>query len=285
MDSTGKAGGLVSCKRRLGGKFPDRLTISHSNSSYLIHDQVEERARKRIKRMLPNVARSPSPPRFPHLRSPSPPLVAPYPPPIAQHLSFTSFVLDPAAQHSFRSGTLNDLERATCGLIEGEAALRRAMGRLWEVLSDDSATRTKIQAESRRSTTIPKQEDFDGEDGFSEREDGSEESDFPATVPEMISNLHRIFVNSHSEGNVLQAGHSVPAIYEPTPIMVAQQQEETVEKGLATVRELQEDGREYVERLEEIREGLGWVRSQKRGLWTVIRERALKEMEEGELIL
>lgn len=251
--------------------------------SYTICYQVEERARKRIKRMLPSLARSPSPPRFSHLRSPSPPLIAPYPPPITQHLSFTSFVLDPAAQHSFRSGMLSDLERATCGLVEGEAALRRAMGRLWEVLSDDSDTRARA-TEIRRSTTIPKQEDLDGDDGFSERDDESVGSDLHSTAPEMVSNLHRIFVNPHQDRFATQAGHMLPAIYEPTPIMVAQQQEESLEKGLATLRELQEDGREYVERLEEIREGLGWVRSQKQGLWTVIRERALKEMEEGDML-
>jgi hypothetical protein len=179
---------------------------------------------------------------------------------------------------------ISDLERATCGLIEGEAALRRAMGRLWEVLSDGPDTRARVQAETHESTTIPKREDIDGEDGFGEQEDESVESDLHSTAPEMASNLHRIFVNPSQEAFAAQPGHIIPAIYEPTPIMVAQQQEETLEKGLATLRELQEDGREYVERLEEIREGLGWVRSQKGGLWTVIRERALKEMEEGELL-
>lgn len=178
---------------------------------------------------------------------------------------------------------LTDLERATCGLIEGEAALRRAMGRLWEVLSDDSDTRAQA-AENRQNTTIPKQEDIDGDDGLSPREDESVESDLQATAPEMASNLHRIFVNPHQDRFAAQMNHILPAIYEPTPIMVAQQQEETLEKGLATLRDLQEDGREYVERLEEIREGLGWVRSQKQSLWTVIRERALKEMEEGEIL-
>lgn len=178
---------------------------------------------------------------------------------------------------------LSDLERATCGLIEGEAALRRAMGRLWEVLSDDFDIRPKVPAENRRSITIPKQEDIDGEDGFSEREDESVESDLPSTAAEMATNLHRIFVNPHQEGPASQPGHPPSAIYEPTPVMVGQQQEEVLEKGLATLRDLQEDGREYVERLEEIREGLGWVQNQKRALWTVIRERALKEME-GEML-
>lgn len=54
--------------------------------------------------------------------------------------------------------------------------------------------------------------------------------------------------------------------------------EEFIEKYLAALRDLQEDAREYVERLEEIRDGLGFVRSQKQALWTVIREHAIKEM-------
>ena len=49
-----------------------------------------------------------------------------------------------------------------------------------------------------------------------------------------------------------------------------------------TLRELHEDGREYVERLEEIHDGLGWVKGQKQALWTVVREHAVKEMEESE---
>lgn len=51
-----------------------------------------------------------------------------------------------------------------------------------------------------------------------------------------------------------------------------------MEKALATLRELQDDGREYIERLEEIREGLGEVQTQRKGIWTLVRERALKEM-------
>ena len=61
-------------------------------------------------------------------------------------------------------------------------------------------------------------------------------------------------------------------------------QEEFLHKSLLALRELQEDGREYVERLEEIRDELGWVRGQKQALWTVIREHALKEMEESEVL-
>ena len=85
--------------------------------------QIEERARKCIKSMLPSLACPPLLPGFAHLQSPSPPLLSPYPPPLTQHMSFTSFVLDPATQHSSHSGMLTDLERAMWRLIEGEASL------------------------------------------------------------------------------------------------------------------------------------------------------------------
>jgi uncharacterized coiled-coil DUF342 family protein len=55
---------------------------------------------------------------------------------------------------------------------------------------------------------------------------------------------------------------------------------ESLEKSLATLRELQDDGREYVERLQEIREGLGEVRAQRNGIWDMVRERVVLEMQD-----
>ncbi|KIJ45557.1 hypothetical protein M422DRAFT_250874 [Sphaerobolus stellatus SS14] len=255
----GVKGGNWGKKLREGAKFVHRGKLA-AWSPYKEDWEIEERARKRLKRILPAEARSPSPPRLPHLRSPSPPLTAPYPPPIMHHLSYSSFVLDPAAQHSFRSKMLSDLERATCGLIEGEAPLRRAIGRLFEVLGDDPEYKLKVQGEERRSSTVTKTEDVENEDGLTERE-GSVESDRPSALLDLSANIPKLFVDSD----------------EP-------QQEEFLQKSLLTLRDLQEDGREYVERLEEIRNGLGWVRSQKQSVWTVVREHALKEIEGNEVL-
>ena len=55
-------------------------------------------------------------------------------------------------------------------------------------------------------------------------------------------------------------------------------QRDTLEKSLATLRELQDDGREYVERLEEIREGLGEARTQRDGVWELVRKKAIQEL-------
>ncbi|KAI0001827.1 hypothetical protein BJV77DRAFT_969883, partial [Russula vinacea] len=120
------------------------------------------------------------------------PLIAPYVTLPAQHLNYTSFVMDRGVTHSFRSPLLEDLERATNGLIEGEAGMKRAFGRLWEVLSKDP------DQVHLKDAVIPK------------REDESEES-------------------------------------------------------LSTLRELQDDVREYVERLQEV--------------WTMVRTCALQELQ------
>ena len=53
-----------------------------------------------------------------------------------------------------------------------------------------------------------------------------------------------------------------------------------LEKSLSNLRELQDDGREYVERLEEIRGGLGDARTQRDGVWELVRRKAIQELQE-----
>ncbi|GJJ09449.1 hypothetical protein Clacol_003672 [Clathrus columnatus] len=222
--------------------------------------EIEERARERLKTALFSKPSSPSPPRL-HLRSPSPPLIPPYPLPATQHLSFTSFVLDPAAQRSFRSGMINDLERATCTLIEGEAQLRRAMGRLWQVLSDNSDNRNRNS--STNQPVITKQEDTDDNENLSDQASNAD-SGQALLSQEPLHDLHKLFLDTPPYGSNLDSN---------APVLEQSQrwdhQEEVLEKGVAVLRDLQEDSREYVERLEEIREGLGFVRNQRQSLWTV----------------
>ena len=49
---------------------------------------------------------------------------------------------------------LTNLERVTCGLIEGEASLQWAMGQLWEVLSDDIDDRVEDRPKNARSAMV-----------------------------------------------------------------------------------------------------------------------------------
>jgi len=203
----------------------------------------------------PEISR-PLTPKLPHLRSPSPPASAPYPPPATQHLSYSSFVLDQAVTHSFRSDLLNDLEHATNGLIEGEAAMRRALGKLWQVMSEDPDMKwNDVPMQTKR-------EDEDEEEGH-----GRERNE--PHLPDLTPPVHKLFLKPYTNGAIPSSHFSVPEM-----------QQENLEKSLASLRELQDDGREYVERLEEIREGLGTVRAQRDGVWEMVRERAIAELED-----
>ena len=66
---------------------------------------------------------------------------------------------------------------------------------------------------------------------------------------------------------------------EPSALVDPQIQRGTLEKALMAIKELQDDSREYVERLEEIREGLGDLRTQRDLVWRKIRENALEELQ------
>ncbi|KAI0343951.1 hypothetical protein BDW22DRAFT_1355186 [Trametopsis cervina] len=217
--------------------------------------EIEERARKRIKLLLPPVPDPDAPVTLPHLRSPTPPLTSPYPSPNVQHLSYTSFVLDKSVTHAFRSQMLNELQQVTNNIIEGEATLRRALGRLWQVMSEEPDKNTT-------NGVVPKRED----------EDGDEDSDRErrlARAPDLKPTTHKIFITSITMPPPQGYDHLAPDA-----------QMETLEKSLAVLRDFQDDGREYVERLEEIREAIGDVKKQKEAVWDIVREKAIRELQD-----
>ncbi|KAJ7900013.1 hypothetical protein B0H14DRAFT_2671880 [Mycena olivaceomarginata] len=222
--------------------------------------EEEDRARKRMKLLLPQERRSPSPPSLPHLsRSVSPPIQSPYPPPTSQHLSYSSFVMDKAVTHTFRSNLLDELEHATNGLIEGEGTMRKALGRLWQVIAEETDA-------SSTPAVVPKQED--------DAEDADELDDVAkrlSRAPDLTVAAHRLFLWSFANGGG-------PPVYEHSHFASPETQLEGLEKSLSTLRELQDDGREYTERLEEIREGLGDVRIQRNGIWNFVRQKAVEEL-------
>ncbi|KAG6832246.1 hypothetical protein H0H92_004211 [Tricholoma furcatifolium] len=226
--------------------------------------QAEERARKRLKLLLPQERRSPSPPTLPHLeRSPSPPLLPPYPPPDIQHLSYASYVMDKANIHSFRSNLIDELENATNGLIEGEATLNRALGRLWQVINED------CDKTSEEVPLVPKQEDGDEDVNKNDNNDDDEAPRRSSRVPDLTPAINKIFL--------------LPYTSEDSPSHFASMdtQVELLEKSVSTLRELQDDGREYCERLQEIRDTLGDVRAHRDGIWDMIRERAVQELHDN----
>lgn len=214
----------------------------------------EGRARKRIKLLLQNERKEDTPVFLPHLRSPSPPLMAPYPAPSTQHYSYTSFVMDKAVTASFRSRLLDELEGATNGLIQGEATMRRALGRLWQVMSETP------HETSEDGSLVPKREDVDAEEGH-------ERVPRLPQVPDITAALHNLFLASLPDADAEQPQY---------PEMHLEQ----LEKAIVTLRELQDDGREYVERLEEIRDGLGDARVQRAGVWDLIRKKAIRDLQD-----
>ncbi|KAK7694365.1 hypothetical protein QCA50_001551 [Cerrena zonata] len=221
--------------------------------------QIEEHARKRIKLMLPPHTDEDEPITLPHLRSPSPPITAPYPAPEMQHTTYTSFVMDPSVTHTFRSCLLDELECATNNLIEGETSLRRALGRLIQVLHEDP------DRENNGEDVVPKRED-----------EGDGEEDDPevqrlSRAPDLTPAIYKIFLDN------------VPNMTAPIHDSRQQSREEAaftnLEKSLGALRELHDDGREYIERLEEIREYIGYSRIQRNAIWDMVREKALKELQ------
>ena len=134
--------------------------------------------------------------------------------------------------------------------------MRRALGRLWQVLSEDP------DEDGVGTSLVPKREDEDSE--------GHDPESRFARAPDLTPVVHKLFLSPNQE-----------SIFENTQFSRAEMQRETLDKSLATLRELQDDGREYVERLEEIREGLGDVRAQRDGVWELVRKKALQELREA----
>jgi hypothetical protein len=229
---------------------------------------MEERARKRLKRLLPPADSSEPPsPRLPHRRSPTPPSVAPYASPISIHSSFTSFVLDPSVQHSFHSATINELERTASELIEGESALRRALGSLFRAMD------VEADEDKRRFAVPNKISTINGApaNGEPKLEPNGDIEDAEVSARALMLPIYRRFITPHAV--------PLPPIYESNMLINQETQIETFDKSLAFLRELMDDGIEFTERLEEIREGLGTERAIRKGIWKAVRLRALQEME------
>lgn len=170
--------------------------------------------------------------------------------------------MDKAVTHSFRSSLLNELEQATNHLIEGEATMRKALNRLWQVVAED--------CDGPPVLVLKREEDDDIDDRI-------------ARAPDLTPPTHKVFL-PEPEDTSDQALQQAP----PAPVNSAQAQaaapsekEKRLESAIAVIKELQDDGREYVERLEEIREGLGDVRAQRDVIWNMIRENSVKELQDA----
>lgn len=180
-----------------------------------------------------------------------------------------------AVTHSFRSPLIEDLERVSNGLIEGEGHLKRALGRLWQVISEDP-DRLIAQEAATANDHVLKQEEEDGEGPGADSALIEKEKRI-ARAPDLTPVAHKLFVEFQDadEGGQMQ---NSPALPDTRPSIDVQM--DVLDNSLATLRELQDDGREYTERLEEIRELLGDVRAQRDTVWRVVRTNALSELQQ-----
>jgi hypothetical protein len=91
--------------------------------------------------------------------------------------------MDKSVTHTFRSSLLDELEQVTNGLVEGEATLKRALGRLWQVMSEAPDNKKE------HTTLVPKledeEDDTDGPDDQARR---------VARAPDLTPSTHRIFL-------------------------------------------------------------------------------------------
>jgi len=193
---------------------------------------------------------------------------------------------------------LPDLQRATCNLIENEAELKRAFGRFFAVLNDPPAftlhqhdqppqqqssnsaplltnghAHTNGNGNGLPSNGVP--DSLDSPDGtisspVKREGDDDEHQSVSARVAsareeQVFPPPGRIFL---TDGPAAFMGH----------VLSPREQFDHLDKALAALREMQDDGREYVERLIELREGLGELAYQRQSIWNLVRERALKEM-------
>ncbi|KAG8713494.1 hypothetical protein FRC08_013172 [Ceratobasidium sp. 394] len=108
------------------------------------------------------------------------------------------------------------------------------------------------------------------QNGVAKPEPNGDIEDAEASARALMLPTHRRFITPHPV--------PLPAIYESNMLINQETQIETFEKSLAFLRELMDDGIEFTERLEEIREGLGTERAIRKGVWKGVRLRALQEV-------
>ncbi len=108
------------------------------------------------------------------------------------------------------------------------------------------------------------------EDADEGDEDMSERDRRVARAPDLSRPMHKLFLTPFPNGGT--------HMMEPSHFGSPQMQLENMEKAFATLRELQDDSREYSERLAEIRESLGDVKRQRDVIWMKTRELALEEL-------
>jgi hypothetical protein len=209
-----------------------------------------------------------------------------------------------------------ELENTATELIEGEKNLRRAFGGFWRLLEGDLVGRLVGEVERERERAAREEggtigtgagasragtagmegdaegggagtgDMMDGIEGFEGEEFKTEErgdSPYQHRHDEPpLPYLHKLFISPTPlplPPTTSMPGTSSAGTTPPKNILTPHTQMESLEWSLGVLRELADDGREYVERLQEIRDGLGRARSIRKVVWTECRLRALEDMD------
>lgn len=239
---------------------------------------MEDRARKRLKRLLKEQMPPSSPPlpTLPHLRSPTPPLTAPYAVPPKEYTSYTSFLVDPSVQHTYTNNVVASLERTATEFIEGEGALRTALGALWQACAKDYPLRVKADSPEPSPNSNAEPKETKGVIHHSTGAEPEARMHSPAssatvnaenTLMASLCGLRRLFVSAED------------FMVTPDVQMGPASQAQNFEWAVDILRELYDDTREYMDRLDELRELSGAAEASKKEVWKLIKERALEEME------
>jgi hypothetical protein len=233
-------------------------------------------------------------------------MVAPYPPPPTNFTTYTQSIFDPNIGASFRSNLLGSLERSASELITSEIALTRALGRFWTALTETANRMAKERrhaihqeyqkqlAENRTHMEIEPVEPVEPVDdgvplvnGTKGQSPGPSIPFFPPLPDHLMSELDN-FTTRNVIMRIFTLNREIPLNYttpsgasEVIPVM-PQHQVDVVTRSMTAIRELQEDSKECMERLEEIREMLGRVKGLRDAVWAVMRSRAILEMENDE---
>ena len=161
--------------------------------------------------------------------------------------------------------------------------MKKALGRLWQAMSEDPDKQPTTMNGHTAPPVIPKREyDEEMEDEDDDDDGERERARRIARAPDLTPSVHKIFL--YNPMPVPRNG--IPEGIEPAQrfsYMAPEGQLDTLEKSLASLRHMQDDGREYVERLEEIRDGLGDVRAKRDAVWDIARGKALQELQEAAL--
>lgn len=228
-------------------------------------------------------------------------MTAPYATSAPQHQTYTDATLDPHLLATFRSNLFVSLERSASELIQSEIALTRALGRFWAAVSETD----HISAKNQRHEYLKEQQARHQEQQRLQEIRARLREPFP-TEPNPYSN------GMHIDSDMLPLAGDLPpnpSLHDsissrdcllglftlPTSIrleypagpggtaevisLTPANQTEIVSRSIVNIRELQEDSKECMERLEEIREMLGKVKGLRDSVWNIVRSKAIEEME------